>query len=336
MVSLDRNVSFMGSRRVKLALVCTGGGHFEQMVNLEEFYRNYPHFWITSFGPQTSNYQKNECMYFINVGHFKRPWTYLYQLPKLFIIYLKKRPTHVISTGSGRIVLIPFILSLMFKAKFIHIETFSHVNKPTKMGIFLKKLGCPILTQWKNSAKNESAYIGPVFKKEPYEEYSNKNENHIFVSVGTRDEPFVRVIQAVETLLKERFIQDRVIVQAGRTVYRSALLELFDFDSPQKIDQLIKDSRFVITQESAGVVTKCLKYHKRFIVMPRDYRFGELPAKSDMNEDLHLKLEEMGFTFVVHNIEELKTAIRNVDKLKVGFSFDNSLAIAKLDRLVES
>ena len=326
----------MGRRRVKLALVCTAGGHFEQMVNLEEFYRNYPHFWITSFGAQTSNYQKNECMYFINLGHFKRPWTYLYQFPKLFAIYLRENPTHVISTGSGRIVLFPYILSQMFKAKFIHIETFSHVNKPTKMGIFLTKLGCPIFTQWKNPNNDESAYIGPVFKKEPYEEDSIKNENHIFVTVGTRDEPFVRVIQAVETLLKESYIQDRVIVQAGRTVFGSELLELFDFDSPQKIEQFIKNSRFVITQESAGVVTKCLKYHKRFIVMPRDYRFGELPAKSDMNEDLHLKLEEMGFTFVVHNIEELKTAIRNVDKLKVGFSFDNSLAIAKLNRLVES
>jgi hypothetical protein len=68
--------------------------------------------------------------------------------------------------------------------------------------------------------------------------------------------------------------------------------------------------------------------------MPRDYAFRELPAKSDMNEDLHLKLEEMGFTFVVHNIEELKKAIGHADSLKVGYHFDNSLAVDKLNRIV--
>jgi UDP-N-acetylglucosamine transferase subunit ALG13 len=336
MVSLWKDVIFMGSDRIKLALVCTGGGHFEQMVNLEEFYSHYPHFWITSFGAQTNSYQKSECMYFINIGHFKKPWTYLYQFPKLLAIYLKENPTHVISTGSGRIVFIPFLLSLMFKAKFVHIETFSHVKKLTKMGMFLKRLGCPIFTQWKNLGQSESTYIGPVFKKEPPVDGSMKNEDHIFITLGTREEAFARIIQAVETLRKECFVQDRIIVQAGRTTFQSEWVELFDFGSPEKIDQLIKNSRFVITQESAGVVTKCLKYHKRFIVMPRDYQFRELPAKSDMNEDLHLKLEEMGYTFVVHNIEDMKAAIRNMDRLKVGFNFDNSLAIMKLKKLVES
>jgi hypothetical protein len=55
-----------------------------------------------------------------------------------------------------------------------------------------------------------------------------------------------------------------------------------------------------------------------------------------MNEDLHLRLEEMGYTFVVHNIRDLKEAIGRITTLKVGFPFDNSLAIAKLKELVEA
>ena len=54
-----------------------------------------------------------------------------------------------------------------------------------------------------------------------------------------------------------------------------------------------------------------------------------------MKEDLHLRLEEMGYTKVVHNQEELETAIKNLDDIKTGFTFNNSLAISKLTQAIE-
>jgi UDP-N-acetylglucosamine transferase subunit ALG13 len=126
-----------------------------------------------------------------------------------------------------------------------------------------------------------------------------------------------------------------VIIQAGHTKYESQRAEIFDFCSPEKIEDFILNARCVITQESAGIGTLCLKYGTRFIVMPRDYQYGELPARSDMKEDLHYKLEEMGYTKVVTNSGELEHAIRNIDQLKVGFKFDNTLAIQTLHKTVE-
>jgi hypothetical protein len=69
--------------------------------------------------------------------------------------------------------------------------------------------------------------------------------------------------------------------------------------------------------------------------MPRDYHLGELPAKSDMKEDLHYKLEELGYTKVVKNAEELEKAIENIDDLQIGFKFDNYLAISTLKKVME-
>ena len=97
---------------------------------------------------------------------------------------------------------------------------------------------------------------------------------------------------------------------------------------PEKIDELILNARYVITQESAGIGTQCLKNRTKFIVMPRDYQYGELPTKSDMKEDLHCKLEELGYTKVVSNATELEKAIVNIDRLKIGFDFNNSMAIS--------
>jgi hypothetical protein len=69
--------------------------------------------------------------------------------------------------------------------------------------------------------------------------------------------------------------------------------------------------------------------------MPRDYQYGELPAKSDMKEDLQDKLEELGYTKVVRNVGELEEAIKNLDTLKIGFEFNNNMAISYLHKAME-
>jgi UDP-N-acetylglucosamine transferase subunit ALG13 len=317
-----------------IALVCTKGGHFEQMTNLSDFYDNYDHFWITNRNKQTESQLKQERVYYIDMAHFKKPWTYLYQFTPVLKIFSREKPTHVLSTGSGRTALIPYLLSRLLKIKFIHIDTFSRVNGYSKFGTFLLKTNHKIYTQWEDSRNENAIYIGPIFKSR---EDCNKcgNSKYVFVTVGTRDEPFTRLIKAVEDLARKGIIKEKVIIQAGHTKYSSEEVEIFDFCVPEKIDELILNARYVITQESAGIGTQCLKYRTKFIVMPRDYQYEELPTKSDMKEDLHYRLEELGYTKVVRTTNELEQAILNIDSIKIGFDFDNSLAISKLHKAME-
>ena len=324
----------MEKDKIRIALVCTIGGHFEQLSNLFEFYNKYYHFWITNKNKQTESHLVNEEKYYIPMAHFKKPWTYFYQLPFFLKIFVSKKPTYILSTGSGRTAFIAFLLSKYFKIKFVYIDTFSRVIGYSKFGEFLLKVKEKIYTQWKDEDNKNAIYIGPVFHKSD-SILRDGNKNLVFITVGTRDEPFTRLLNAVELLIQEGIIRERVIVQAGHTKYSSVNMELFDFCSPDKVDELILKSKYVITQESAGTGTKCLKFNTKFIVMPRDYAYKELPSKSDMKEDLHLKLEELGYTRVVHNIQELKNAIQQLDKIKTGFKFDNQLAISTLTKIVE-
>jgi beta-1,4-N-acetylglucosaminyltransferase len=322
------------NQKINIALVCTKGGHFEQMTNLSEFYNSYNHFWITNRNKQTENQLKKERAYYIETAHFKKPWTYLWQMAPVLKIIAKEKPTHVISTGSGRTALIPFLLLRLSKIKFIYIDTFSRVNGYSKFGTFLLKTGNKIYTQWEDPQNEDAIYIGPIFKQQ---ETCNKDHDskYIFVTVGTRDEQFTRMLKAVEDLVKKGIIKEKVIIQAGNTKYSSDYFEVFDFCMPEKIDKLILNASYVITQESAGIGTQCLKYKTKFIVMPRDYQYGELPTKSDMKEDLHYKLEELGYTKVVRNTNELEKAIKNMETLKVEFNFNNSLAISTLHKAME-
>jgi UDP-N-acetylglucosamine transferase subunit ALG13 len=321
-------------RDIHIALVCTKGGHFEQMTNLSDFFSRYDHFWITNQNRQTESQLKKERVYYIEMAHFKKPWTYLSQLGPVLKIFAREKPTHVLSTGSGRTALIPFFLARLLKIKFIYIDTFSRVNGHSKFGTFLIKTKNKIYTQWKDPQNKNTIYIGPIFKQQG--SYNKRHDsNYVFVTVGTRDEPFTRLIKGVEDLAKKGIIKEKIIVQAGHTKYRSGYAEVFDFCPPEKIDDLILNARYVITQESAGIGTQCLKYRTRFVVMPRDYQYGELPTKSDMKEDLQDKLEELGYTKVVRDVDELEKAIANIEQLKTGFEFDNSMAISNLHKAME-
>jgi len=324
----------MNKKKINIALVCTIGGHFEQLTNLSNFYLKYNHFWITNKNKQTVTQLKNERAYFITPAQSKERWIHLYQIPSVIKIFAKEKPTHLLSTGSGKTALVPFILAKVLKKPFIYIDTFSRVDGYSKFGRFLLKIGHQICTQWNDNRNKKVKYIGPVFKKSDYF-FKNPNPNHIFVTVGNRLEEFPRLIKTVEDLVKAGSIREKVIVQAGYTKYASDHLEIFDFCTPERIDDLIINAKYVITQESAGIGSKCLKYKTKFLVLPREYQYGEVTAKSDMREDLHLQLEKMGYTKVVNNGSGLEKAISEIDNLKVGFAFDNKLAIETLTRMVE-
>lgn len=321
-------------RETKIALICTAGGHFEQMTNLSDFYDRYDHFWVTNKNKQTTSALTNQRKYFVELAHYKKPWTYLRQVPFFLQVFLKEKPTHILSTGSGRTALIPFLIARVRGVRFLYIDTFSRVYGCSKFGSFLLKVRHPVFRQWETYDDRNAVYVGPVFRG-VNGFCKDKNSDYIFVTLGTREESFSRLITAVDDLVRGGIIKERVVVQAGHTKHESSRLSVFDFCTAEEMEELIRNAKYVITQESAGVGTTCLKYKTKFLVVPRDYIKGELPSRSDMMEDLHLKLEEMGYTRVVRNAKELGEAIGELDRLLTGFEFDNTLVISRLTDLVE-
>jgi len=319
----------MKNKKNKIALVCTKGGHFEQLINLSDVYNQYNHFWITNRNNQTTSTLEKEKKYFVRIAHFKKPWTFLFQIPSMIRIFLKEKPTHILSTGSGRTAFIPYILARICNIYFIYIDTFSRVYGYSKFGTFLLKTGQNIFSQWEDPGNKNVTYIGCIFKK-LINFQKTTDSDYIFVTVGTREEPFTRLITAVEALKKKGIIKEKIIVQAGYTKYRSHFMEIFDFCTPKKIEKLIMNAKYIITQESGGIGSLCLKYNTKFIVMPRIFKYGELPAKSDMKEDLQYKLQEMGYTKVVTDKTELENAIMDIDDIKTGFTFNNDFAVKML------
>ena len=73
----------------------------------------------------------------------------------------------------------------------------------------------------------------------------------IFVTLGTQDKGFERLLKQIDKEICKKTITEKVVVQAGHTKFKSKNMEIFDFDSKENIDKLID------------------KYEKKFIIFNR-------------------------------------------------------------------
>ncbi len=97
----------------------------------------------------------------------------------------------------------------------------------------------------------------------------------IFVTVGTQDKPFVRLIQAVEDAVKSGKITDEVIVQAGNTEYESEVLNILNYVPFDKFNEYIEKADIIITHGGVGSILNALKLKKKIIAVPRLKKYGE-------------------------------------------------------------
>lgn len=136
----------------------------------------------------------------------------------------------------------------------------------------------------------------------------------IFVVLGTHELSFKRLLVEVESLIKNKVIEDKVIVQAGHTKFQSSLMEIHNFVSYQQMDQWFEQSDYVISHAGTGSVLGGLKKGKTVIAVPRLKKYYE------HNDDHQLQLLEMlggqGHIIPCHELKNLKKAVQAVQLFK--------------------
>ena len=140
----------------------------------------------------------------------------------------------------------------------------------------------------------------------------------IFVSLGTQDKPFNRIIDYVISLkenLKE-LQSEKIIIQLGQTTLlksdneRIKNLEniiIYDMLKPEKMKNIIKDSDIIITHAGVGTIMECLEMGKEIIVVPR--KVENLEHVNNHQEEIAFEMEKKGFLTKVDTYEELENKI---------------------------
>jgi len=73
----------------------------------------------------------------------------------------------------------------------------------------------------------------------------------IFVTVGTHEQPFNRLIQKVDELKRDGVIKDDVIIQTGFSTYKPKYCQWSKLISYQQMVKNVADARIVITHGGA-------------------------------------------------------------------------------------
>jgi len=91
----------------------------------------------------------------------------------------------------------------------------------------------------------------------------------IYVSLGTQDKKFPRLLQEVDKLIDKGIIKDEVIAQIGQTEYKSKNMKLYDYLSKEDVLKYMKESRFIICHGGVGTILDALKLNKKVIAVAR-------------------------------------------------------------------
>lgn len=154
------------NRKTKICFIASSGGHLEEIKQLKKVIEKYDNYFIVAKSKATIEQKTYKYkVYDINRNNkIFTLFTYIITFFQQLIIFIKERPTIVITTGPG-MVLPTCILSKIFKKKIIFIESFARISSPSRTGMFLYKYADLFLIQNEQLKQfyPNSIYGGGVF-----------------------------------------------------------------------------------------------------------------------------------------------------------------------------
>ena len=129
----------------------------------------------------------------------------------------------------------------------------------------------------------------------------------IFVTVGTNEAPFDRLLVAVATVPGG----SEVFVQHGASRIRPLGARCVDFLPFDRLVDEIRRAQVVVSHGGVGSVIVALANGKRPVVMPRLRRYGE--AVDDHQRAFAQRFAAAGLVTVVETADELRAAIADGD-----------------------
>jgi len=150
----------------------------------------------------------------------------------------------------------------------------------------------------------------------------------IFVTLGTQDKSFTRLLKVIDKEIEKGTIKEEVIVQAGFTKYESNNMKIYDLFDKDEFDKNIKNCNYLITHGGVGSILVGLKYNKKVIACPRLAKYNE--HMNDHQKQIVEKFNQEGYIIGINDVNELEEAINKVSKFKPKKYISNTNNVIKL------
>lgn len=144
----------------------------------------------------------------------------------------------------------------------------------------------------------------------------------IFVTVGTHEQPFDRLLKEVDELVEKGVITEEVFIQTGYSTYipkNCKWSKLLSFD---KMDELMERADIIITHGGPATFMSAIAKGKKPIVVPRQEKYGEHVNDHQLDFAQHVK-ERYNSIEVVEDISNLGLYLKQDLKINNG-NFSNN------------
>lgn len=150
----------------------------------------------------------------------------------------------------------------------------------------------------------------------------------ILVTLGTQDKPFVRLLDIIQKQIDLGNINDKVVVQAGCTLYKSFDMEIMDLIDRDKFQELISKCDLLITHGGVGSIITGLKYNKKVIAVPRLEKYKE--HVNDHQLEIVEKFSDASYILALYENDDLSKVLNKVKEFKPNKYKSNTQNMIKL------
>lgn len=150
----------------------------------------------------------------------------------------------------------------------------------------------------------------------------------IFVTVGTHEQPFNRLIKEIDRLKSNGTIKENVFIQTGFSTYEPKYCEWRKLIGYQDMQKMYKDARIVITHGGPASFVGALQHCKIPIVVPRQSKFNEHINNHQL--EFAKKVKKINNNIIpIYDIKDLEYAIVNYDTIVCAIDKNNTSNNAK-------
>ncbi|HEM6089887.1 TPA: multidrug MFS transporter [Streptococcus suis] len=158
----------------------------------------------------------------------------------------------------------------------------------------------------------------------------------IFVTVGTHEQPFNRLLEEIDRLKKDGVLTDDVFIQTGFSTYEPKYCSWKKFLSYSEMEEYMSKATIVITHGGPATFMGSISKGKRTIVVPRQKKYGE--HINDHQIEFCKKIVKKGFELtVIKDVCDLKNYLNESNIQQVNLNnkrFVHSF-IETIDKLLE-
>lgn len=133
----------------------------------------------------------------------------------------------------------------------------------------------------------------------------------IFVTIGTQDKKFSRLLKQVQLLIDKGVINEEIIVQSGTTEFESKSMKVIPFMDMEAFNDALSNARYIITHGGVGTIMNGLRMHKAMIAVARRVEYGE--HENDHQLQIIENFNRLGYVVGCSDVDQLEDAISKIE-----------------------